>query len=795
MQVRSLPRVVWVAVLLVEWLVVVGAAAAPQAPEHRWGGYVFDPFVRETTSGTFEAWTAEDGGRIRYRNPANGVWSFQTTPPEVKDTLHRIHFLPLGPNQQYGWAVGNNGWVLKTTNGGVTWSVSAQILALTAPGYDELYDVHFLNPLDGWAIGKKREVLYSGDGGTTWTSVAMLKENGLPWSPGHTDEGYSLDIVERPSTATDPGGRLGLAVIQPGHVFRSTDPMLQVWQRVFYLRDLIGNPGNYPCIALTGCEASFTTDFEPWDVEISRHPTQRLALLAGGRGVQCGLVLSSIDDGVTWCKEYHECTCSGPGCNATCSSSPGYNPPANTYRLQSFKTLYGLAIQSSDNSAIAVGYNGQQLVRDPATGVWLDRSVFTTLVPTPLGSVKFPLLGAALAGPNATGQTIAIATGMGGLLRESTDGGHTYSPGLRPTAQGPAPIVGEPHRIKDVYFANEFEGWHVGQHSRIARSTDGGFTWNDQAPQPSVQQPTLHAISIDPNGSIGVAVGDPFLPSGSTTTEPKIRRTASGGFPWVENITITGDPNFIDGKRLNEVEWSGLTATGDNFWAVGQAGLVLHSTDGGAQWNLSPPTSTLVDSEPFAFIELFNIEGVSFKDPTTGLLVGRRPIPSPSGPESGAAYQYREVNGVVSWSTIPLDPNVVVRKLTDVDIAGTVAWAVGEKDVGGVLEGVVLTSVFAGGTFGAFTEVAPPSGGFQLCRAGEDLTAQILNEVEVSPGGTVWVAGMCGRAWKRPSGTWIEVKSQMDAHVGGMSFVPTASVDVGYLAGMRHGQQCIVRVQ
>lgn len=790
----SISRLARISVVLTLLLAFSDLAMA-QNVGHRWGGYVFDPFVRQTATGTFEAWTGEDGGRIRYRHPTTGTWSFQVTPVDVKDTIRRVHFLPLGPNQQHGWAVGNGGYVLKTINGGATWSVLTRIPRIpSSSGWDDLYDVHFLNLTDGWLMGKERQVLATTNGGASWFPVSMLNAGGAIWTPTHTDEGYAVDIIERNPGAPNPG-RVGLAISEPGRIFRSVDPTLLIWQEVLDLRDVVNHPGSYPCIPLSGCELASVEPFEPWDVEISRHPTQNLALVAGGRGVGCGFVLSSTNDGLTWCKEFHECTCTGTGCNTTCATNPAYNPPSGLYRHKVFTTLYGVAIQSNNNAAIATGYNGQQVLRDPATGVWLDRSVFSLVVPTLPGAVKFPLYGASFAGPNASGQTLAVVTGAGGLLRESTDGGNVYAAGLRQTATVPEPIVGEPNRIKDAFFRDELVGWHVGQLGRIARSTDGGFNWDEQAPFASALEPTLHAIVFAPGGVFGVAVGDKFTPPGSSTTQPKIRYTTNGGVQsWDENPPISGDPLLIDGRRLNEVDYSGSTPTGRNFWAVGQGGMVLKSQDDGQSWNLIWPVVE-ADSEPFAHFELFTANGVSFMNTTTGLIVGERPIPSPGGPNLGAAYQVREVAGQHTWTSIALDPAIVVRRLTDVDVVGSVAWAVGEKVVNGALEGVVLTSTFTGGSFGTFTEVAPPASGFVSCDIGDDLSAWVLSEVEVAPGGTVWVAGMCGRTWKRVAAAWVEIKSQTDAHVVGMSFVSTAGGDVGYVGGLRGGQQCIVKVQ
>jgi hypothetical protein len=116
-----------------------------------------------------------------------------------------------------------------------------------------------------------------------------------------------------------------------------------------------------------------------------------------------------------------------------------------------------------------------------------------------------------------------------------------------------------------------------------------------------------------------------------------------------------------------------------------------------------------------------------------------------------------------------------------------------------VVEGVVLKATATAGSFGAFTEVTNTAG-FPLCVTGENYDGvPILNEVEIAPNtGEVWVGGACGRLWVRhTNGSWTQVKSQTDAHVVGMSFVPAGSSAAGYIGAFRtnKSQQCIVRVQ
>ena len=130
-------------------LVPLVQVAAAQAGDHRWAGRVSDPFVREVSGGDVEGWTVEDGGRIRYRDSTSEDWAFQGVPDEVKDILFSVFFLD-GEDDEYGWAVGQGGWVLKTDNYGTTWTVLGDRIPSPIENgrdpWEELRDVHFLDP-------------------------------------------------------------------------------------------------------------------------------------------------------------------------------------------------------------------------------------------------------------------------------------------------------------------------------------------------------------------------------------------------------------------------------------------------------------------------------------------------------------------------------------------------------------------------------------------------------------------------------------------------------------------------
>lgn len=56
--------------------------------------------------------------------------------------------------------------ILHTTDAGATWAIQ------TAPIVN-YYDVHFINALEGWAVGTNTVVLKTIDGGVTWTSISI----------------------------------------------------------------------------------------------------------------------------------------------------------------------------------------------------------------------------------------------------------------------------------------------------------------------------------------------------------------------------------------------------------------------------------------------------------------------------------------------------------------------------------------------------------------------------------------------------------------------------------------------
>ncbi len=77
------------------------------------------------------------------------------------------------PTHERGWAVGGEGVIIATTDGGRTWRPQGSGVG------DDLYDVKFFDEAEGWAVGRGGALLHTTDGGRTWADTKRVNTHAL----------------------------------------------------------------------------------------------------------------------------------------------------------------------------------------------------------------------------------------------------------------------------------------------------------------------------------------------------------------------------------------------------------------------------------------------------------------------------------------------------------------------------------------------------------------------------------------------------------------------------------------
>jgi len=542
--------------------------------------------------------------------PANAVgWRWQNPLPQGND-LNGTCFV----DAKHGWAVGDAGTILVTSNGGVTWKLQQSGTA------NDLEDIVFLDRKTGYACGDLCTIVSTTNGGVTWRAREL--------DARHTLNG--IDFVDK---------RRGWAVGCHGHAVYTRDGGAH-WKWM--------DPGERTILH----DVDFVDAKRGWAV--GWYGQVLVTTDGGAHWSQQSAGTRDIDqlNGVCFTDAEHGWVVGDYTLIATTDGGKNWVPQTSWNNLDNYYTLRDVCFVDQLNGW-AVGGGGLILHTTTGGGAWHEQ---TSGVSTSISGVA------------ATDASCARAVGGAGMLLTADDGGTRWQ--MRSS--------GATGNLKDVCFSDAQHGWAVGtverSHIHLGRGADTGvgestvgsaaarglvqnrgqrasdwpvvvLTTSDGGGHWSVQyldQPTSWArtpLAVAFSGTkTGWLVGDDSLLMGTTdggatwveqnpldfqfTSFTDITCAGSGRFVAVGRDYYTGvgmiaitadDGNWIRGddgslKSLSAVTFADA-ATG---WVVGGGGTIARTATGGVTWAVQTSGTTEA------------LLGVDFVDVNTGWAVGAK---------------------------------------------------------------------------------------------------------------------------------------------------------------------------
>jgi photosystem II stability/assembly factor-like uncharacterized protein len=243
------------------------------------------------------------------------AWTVQTDTTEA--ILNGVSFASLNN----GWAVGDGGAILKTTNSGYAWTSEA----VTPTISDNLNDVFMINSGEGWAVGDKlRLVHYTGG---SWTASKISNPSDIDLTGVFMTGTGTIFASAGPNFGGSPSNfynifssKDGGATWDKANLLNASDPAGSddIMQSVFFVNPQVGYACGYNDSSFNGKIFCTTNEGASW-ADIS--PTLPISLTlndiaflntAEGWCVGTdslspsnGYVFHTLDGGATWLQQYN----------------------------------------------------------------------------------------------------------------------------------------------------------------------------------------------------------------------------------------------------------------------------------------------------------------------------------------------------------------------------------------------------------------------------------------------------------------------------------------------------------
>ncbi|MBI5869554.1 MAG: Ig-like domain-containing protein [Actinobacteria bacterium] len=580
---------------------------------------------------------------------ATGDGTWQWINPSVQgNTIMGISFI----DANTGWAVGSAGTVLKTADGGATWSPqipSPNTCAGVTPYGNGcgLKGVSFIDASNGWVVGDYGTIWHTVTGGSSWTSQSL---------PGSGCGGGSC-IYASLLGVHFIDSQVGVAV-GPNYAFATRDGGAS-WQQVSGVStshslnavQMVSSTTAY-AVGDSGVVYLITWNGATWSAVLQAGASTQNLYDVYFADAQHGLAVGGgrvwrTTDGTTWSQ----------------------NSAARSESLRS--------VTMTGNTLVVTG--GVQTVgENPGSSVILKRTSPGSWPGTWSDPIDAVAAGLTAASSNGTtdqlytvafpgGSSTGFAAGEAGGIVKTTDTGSNWA----------LVAGGNAKKITGSSFINDTTGWMVAMDGSVMKTVNAGASWASDSSGIAAGT-KLRAVSFI-NDTTGFAVGYSgrlfdatnagvaykyngtswsamSLPAGVATLEAIHMTSATNGWAvgragasaptGVALKTTDGSTWVFDGAGIGtDIKLYGVDATGaSDGWAVGE-----NSTSGNAvllKYASGAPGSWTVTekSDSTGFL------GIDIVDGTTGYAVGYK-SPSATPPYWQDSRIYKTGDGGTTWNT------------------------------------------------------------------------------------------------------------------------------------------------
>jgi photosystem II stability/assembly factor-like uncharacterized protein len=461
-----------------------------------------------------------------------GGWCWQRPLPQG-NLIHDTAYV----DTLNGWAVGEAGTLLSTHDAGVTWQArrSGTELALTR--------VVFVDAQTGWIASTNGQLLKTSDGGATWQAVSIGTAESIQ-SLGASDARtawVTMSSWSGPLVTTDGGAH---------------------WSR-------ISVPATYSVQRYVPASASVV-----WAVGYGWNGSPSLMRTAdAGASWSEALELPVLEQGMS--RSIGDLQVAGSEHAWLVSHESGYPNGGNSYvtRTVYLRTVDGGATWQAfaapiDNVSISMQFtdaNNGIAGAGWGSNAWCrtsDGGATWSPIPTPV-----PPNGGFLTQLRALAAQVLEFKDSQGQIYLSTDGGIHWA--QRSPNGTPMPM------LNSVWFFDSREGLAIGADGTNLRTSDGGRTW---ASGPQWAYMGWRDLQFLPDGSAG------WVLAGSS-----LYRTDDKGLSWIAPSFPSGNIGAISGFHF--IDATHGWAVSNQSWADEQR--VFRSVDGGLSWQPIAGSNTL----------------------------------------------------------------------------------------------------------------------------------------------------------------------------------------------------------